>query len=382
MFSRSPALDRSQRRVALLMLSPEARSIAVELLHPPAEMKLDYACLTTYSLDLEAFLALPLAVFAQADKSVDELLGDPLLLLEGIREAGERVHLFVDARAIAIPHQARSLYAVLEPSVHPVRAPNGGAFHPKVWVARFVRMEGAPGTRSSGNTTPPLLRVAIMSRNLTFDRCWDVALVTEGSPAGQRRATASVPLADLLHALPGFAQEPLTAAATARVQDLASEVARTRFPAPEGFDSPVEFLSFGLSPGRNRAWTPRSDGSRLMAIAPFVNQTALRQLDKASSGEHLLISRQEELDKLPPQQLERWKAMTLKDTAEDELDSDDESPTRPSGLHAKVITIEHSHYVSWFVGSANLTAAAFTGTNVEMMARITAMKGRTGGQTG
>ena len=92
---------------------------------------------------------MPLAVLAHSDGGVEEVLADPLLLLEALREAGDRVHVFVDEVGIAIPGSERSLYAMLETSVRPVRAPNGGAFHPKVWIARFVR-----------DGEPPLVRVS------------------------------------------------------------------------------------------------------------------------------------------------------------------------------------------------------------------------------
>ena len=61
------------------------------------------------------------------------------------------MHAFVDEKGIAIPRGARSLYSMLESSVHPVRAPNRGAFHPKVWVARFTAVDGtAEGPAAGG----------------------------------------------------------------------------------------------------------------------------------------------------------------------------------------------------------------------------------------
>ena len=168
------------------MLSPEARAVAVDFLRPPPGHRFDYAVLTTFSLDLEALLALPLAALAHSDSSVDELMSDPLLLLQALRESGDRIHVFVDKAGIAIPRVARGIYAMLESSVHPVRAPNGGAFHPKVWFVRFL-----------GEDDTPLLRVAVLSRNLTFDRSWDVALVSDAAPAGKRRKASSRSLGDL-----------------------------------------------------------------------------------------------------------------------------------------------------------------------------------------
>ena len=105
------------------MLAPDSRTVAFELLRAPPEYDLDFALLTTCTLDLEALLALPLSVVSRAHKGVEDPLADPLLLLEALRQAGERIHLFVDRAGIAIPRARRELYAMLEPSVHPVRAP-------------------------------------------------------------------------------------------------------------------------------------------------------------------------------------------------------------------------------------------------------------------
>jgi hypothetical protein len=348
------------------MLSPESRAIAMDLLRPPAGYRIDQVVLTTYSLDLDVLLALPLAVLAQSDRGIDELLEDPLLLLEALREAGDRVHVFVDEGGIAIPNTSRALYALLERSVHPVRASNGGAFHPKVWLVRFMG--------ESGNV---LLRVAVASRNLTFDRSWDVALTSEASPERQGVIPESRPLAHLLRALTKLALQKVADDLEATLADLAKQLERTSFPAPEGFDSPIAFQALGLEAGRKAAWRPGATGERILAIAPFVNRTGLDALATAASRERLLISRREALDELSPDALAGWdRVLVLSDTAVAE--SEDAVASRPSGLHAKLIAIEHGKRVDWTLGSANFTAAALTGSNVEVIATLSARRGKNG----
>ena len=341
------------------MLSPRLRTVAMELLRPPSGQRLDIAVLTTYTLDLEALLALPFAVMAHADSGVDELLEDPLLLLQGLREAGERVHVFVDEKGIAVPRRQRSLYATLEKSVHPVRAPHEGVFHPKVWLARFVPLD------EDGDA---LLRVAILSRNLTFDRSWDIALASEAKPGSQQEA-ASAELGALIGELSGLSRFPLPRVLVHQLEGLTDQVGRCAFPAPNGFsDSPIAFHAMGLP--RAKRWRPKiEDGRSVLAVAPFVGASALHSIRELGSEEGQLISRPEELDRVPKRCLDRWKEVrVLADAMSDESDYD--ASSRSSGLHAKIIAIEHGADVTWFVGSANLTSSALEGLNVEIMASI------------
>ena len=355
------------------MLSPQARTVAMELLRPPPGLRLDLAVLTTYTLDLEALLALPLAAMAHADGGVEKLLEDPLLLLQALREAGDRIHVFVDETGIAVPRRERELYATLEESVHPVRAPGGGVFHPKVWLARFTSGDERGETR---------LRLAVLSRNLTFDRSWDVALASEATP-GRRRFASSGPLGRFTAELPKLCTTPLPRELAERVEGLSEEVARTAFPSPEGFsDVPIAFHTMGVGRHQNdghRQHSERSpvNGRNVLAVSPFVKGGALDAIRDLGRGERRLISRREELDALSEAALTPWSEVrVLTDAVSDE--SDDESSRRPSGLHAKIVGVEHGWNVTWFVGSANLTNSALNGRNVEVMAEITGRKSRVG----
>ena len=71
------------------MLPPDSRTTAFELIRPPSGYRLDFAVLTTYTLDLEALLVLPLSVLAHPDGGLEELLADPLRLHQAIRSATE-----------------------------------------------------------------------------------------------------------------------------------------------------------------------------------------------------------------------------------------------------------------------------------------------------
>ena len=347
------------------MLSPDVRAVAMDLLRPPSQHLLDLAVLTTYTLDLEALLSLPLAVLSQSDSSVDELMADPLRLIAALQEAGDRIHVFVDATGISIPDQGKELVSTLESSVHPVRAPNGGVFHPKVWLARFVPEEDGG---------PEVLRLGILSRNLTFDRSWDVALTSE-APAGRRRVAKSRPLGELLAALPSMASKAgarLPKSVSDAVAELAEQARRTAYPAPDGFDSPLEFQSFGIDSRSAGAWPPSGSATQVLAVAPFANAYGTKMV--AALGregvDRTLIARPEELDLIEPAGLDGWSEVLVLSEEPASGESVEEA-RRPSGLHAKIIALEHRGQVSWYFGSANLTRAAFAELNVEVLARLT-----------
>ena len=338
------------------MLSPDSRTVATEILRPPAGFALERATITTYSLDLDVLLALPLAVLAQSDQGIEELLADPMLTLEALREAGQRLDIFVNETSIAVPHTNRALFAMLEECVHPVRAPSGGAFHPKVWVVRFV-----------AETGESMLRISVVSRNLTYDRSWDTALVTEAQAGSKKPLEASQALGDLLRALPGMAVHGLDDGSALQLQRMAEQAERTAFPAPARFRNPVYFETLGLEGAQDERWYPWEIGQDLLAIAPFVNRTGLDALVNRSTGQRTLISRREALDDLPESALEAWnEVMVLSDAAIEET----EEGSGNSDLHAKLIALERGRRVIWYLGSANFTAAAYAGRNVEVIASI------------
>jgi len=343
------------------MLSPEARTIATDILRPPAGYVLDRAVITTYSLDLDVILALPLAVLAQSDKGIDELLHDPMLILESLREARSKLDIFVDATSIAIPETNRALYTLLEDCVHPVRAPNGGAFHPKLWAIRFT-LEDAPD----------LIRVAVLTRNLTYDRYWDAALVSEAELQADEPNEASTALGDLLRALPEACLQDLDRDRASAIASMAEVVERVAFPGPDRFKKPIRFEALGLQPGASSPWQPGRSGEDALAISPFVNRTGLDALAERSAGRRTLISRREALDELPDAALAPWHDILV--LSEAALGEGEDGQTQSSDLHAKLFALEHGRRVTWHLGSANFTAAAFSGRNVEVIASMTGLR--------
>lgn len=345
------------------MLDPDMRRLYSECFAAPPEHELEGALGTTYSLDLDSLL---FAMFCLATSGVadpEAVVGNPVALLEAIHRTSERVTVFAHLGETNAPARPRALYTLLERCVAPARGRGGSIFHPKLWVLRYR-------SRAEGTT---LLRVVVLSRNLTSSRAWDQLVCLEGEPE-EAVQQGNGELVELLRALPSFVraeQEP-EAARLAQLESLARDVERTCFAAPAPFVGSARFLALGASPER-RFELP--SGDRVFAMAPFVSTDALRTL-RAQAPHGVLVARAEELAKCTAESVGEWQAFVLHEGAS--LDADDaeraaESDTAdaaPEGLHAKVFAVESGQEVTWWLGSANLTDPVRAGLSVELMVEL------------
>jgi hypothetical protein len=262
----------------------------------------------------------------------------------------------------------------LEGSVFEVSAPiQGGVFHPKVWVLRFVSSDG-----------PIRYRLLCMSRNLTFDRSWDTVLNLEGEIVERKNAfAANRPLAAFLGALPGLVvRRALPGRAQQTIDSFQDEILRVRFELPEGLEQ-VAFWPLGI-PAVSR-WPFGGRIDRLMVLSPFLAASALKRLGKNGGG-HILISRLDELGKLSRSTLEPFQQIyALSDEADgDAVDQDESAAGEPaladsmlSGLHAKLYVADAGWEARVWTGSANATQAALE-QNVEFLVELTGKKSKFG----
>ena len=347
------------------MLGTRERTLLLEELRPPAGYRLERAVGTSYTLDLIALLTAPLAFtfFDVHDKQGDPV-ADPVALLEALRRHAERITLFCQTGAIAVPKPEQTLLAYLEGSVVEVRAPLAdGLFHPKVWMLKFV-----------ADGEPPIYRVLCLSRNLTFDRAWDTCLCLEGQLTGRTLGyRRNAPLSDFLAALPGLATRPLSAATLEGLRQMVEEVRRVAFRPPAPFEDFV-IHPLGLSP--SHAW-PFPQAARSLAISPYLVGSVVDRLVR-EHGLEILVSRPEALEEIPREHLPERCYVLSPGAAVDSREADhDEAAEWPptadtpelTGLHAKLFVFEDGATAQLFTGSANATAAAFQ-LNVELLVEL------------
>jgi hypothetical protein len=342
-------------------LHPDARGLYGDMLRPPTGYTFDAGVATSYSLDFETALAVPVALSMQAASSRAQAEASPLALLEGVERSLGRLAVFCEAGRIhAKPMRQSRLCALLDDMIVEAAAPRGGAFHPKVWALRYVQADA-----------PPKLRLLILSRNLTRDISWDLSLALDGE-IGAAEDGRNAPIADLFERLPKLA----TARASKRVRDLTASLATDLRLAVWTPPPPFTEVSFAVNGLDETVWAPRQ-GRRMGVVSPFCDPGALHMLVSASeTPEARLVGRVEELAALPAATLARFARVEVLDELAETEDGEDlplDDPEAPAlrGLHAKCFAVERGWDTELTVGSGNATSPALvSGKNVEAFATL------------
>lgn len=334
------------------MLEPDGRAALTEQLRPPSGMRLRHALATTFTLDLTTALSVPLVFAAHRVRESR----DPIAILDAVRRAADKIDIFAQAGQLFEPRVASDLFALLEPTIHPVRAPRPNMlFHPKVWV-----LEYGEGTVSS-------YRMLCASRNLTNDRSWDLVVRLDGVATGEPNDQGTK-LATFIRALPAMSVQPLPADRASRITQLADAVATVEWerPADTRF---LRFHPFGIPGVTATPLHELFDGIRHAVISPFLTDEGIRRIVPPRSESVAVLSRREQLERLDRRTLDRVDALILDDAANDDEAPDQNSPARSEtlvGLHAKAYVLDRRSGSHLFVGSANATEAGFGG-NVELL---------------
>lgn len=340
------------------MLAPDTRSLLLDSLRPPTGHHLDHAVATTFTLDLNSALMVPLALAGF------NLSGTPdvVAVMEALRSSAGKIDIFTQAGMIKTTSWPGDLTALLESSIHTVHRPRPGhLFHPKVWLLRFTDRQGDAS-----------YRCIVLSRNLTTDRSWDVVLRLDSEPGVAERNTDNDGLVKLVSALTSMPGSNLGTERRERLNVLANELKRVTWQMPDGADS-VRFVVLGVPGGLpKKDLAPLFRGYRHLIISPFLTEGGLGiVLGDTGSSDVTVVSRAQQLDMVGASHLETGSTYTISPMAglEDVDEGSFEGSALLGDLHAKLYVIESNRRSFVFVGSANATDAAFGG-NVELLCEV------------
>jgi hypothetical protein len=347
-------------------LDPETRVLYGDSLQPPPGYVFDAAVATTFSLDFETALAAPVSLALFAAENRDDILSHPLALLEGAERIAGRLVVFADAghlHAQSRPHSR--LCSLLERIIVEVAAPRGGAFHPKMWALRY---------RPTRAEDPTLLRLLVLSRNLTRDRSWDISLRLDGELT-RRPDAKNRPLFDLLTRLPDLAVAGISDEARTLTADIAEDVRHAKWTMPDRFDD----VAFALNGFGGKIWQPPAC-ARLGVISPFCDTDALDLLAGLPTAEKpIIISRPDQLACVDSATLDAFERVSVLDEMAASEDGEEVSPSALQGLHAKAFIAEIGWDTILTIGSGNATRPALlSGNNVELFASLQGKRSKVG----
>lgn len=358
------------------MLNPNDNRLDYgKILAPPEGYYLDFAIGTTYSLDLDALIGASIALGLSEDTDSD-LMKNPICLLEALRATGDKVALFCETGQIHMPNNVTPLYILLERMVFQINtAKRKGiakypSFHPKFWLLRYVDKKKVP-----------VYRVAVLSRNLTFDRSWDIAFFMDGT-VGKQSTLKNEPLADFILYLSGsLSANESGKLKQKKIKEILRELSFVHFDLESKEFEDYEFLPVGIEDNKegfhsigDKGYGPLFTDSfhEMLVISPFLTGSVIREFNdrskRTSKAECMLITRAMSLDKLRPDDCTNFRIFTMKDAVvdgESEI-SESESHSQKQDIHAKVYMVRKNTDSYLYLGSLNASHNAMYG-NVEFM---------------
>lgn len=307
-------------------LDPETRLLYGDSLQAPPGYRFDAGVATTFSMDFETALAVPVSLALFAAENRDEILSHPIALLEGAERIAGRLAVYADAGQIHADHKQHSrLCTLLERVVVEVKAPREGSFHPKLWALRFRALDGE---------APDRFRLLILSRNLTRDRSWDTVVRLDGE-RGRQPVAGNRPLFELLSALPDMAVSGIDTAQRALTVEIAEDLRGVRWSLPEH----CETVSFAVNGLTSRRWRPERC-ARIGVVSPFCDPEALQLLADLANKASVLISRPDQLACIDPKTLGSFDQVAVLDEMAERVDGEEARAEELQGLHAKIFVQE------------------------------------------
>lgn len=340
------------------------------ILSPPQNYQLDFAIGATYSLDLDALVGASISLGLSAENDT-ELNKNPIFLLEALRSTGDKIALFCESGQIKLPNKTTTLYILLEDMVFQVTNSNNveysryASFHPKVWVLRYIN-----------DKKEILYRFAVLSRNLTFDRNWDLSFSMDGSITDSK-TDKNNPLIKFLEFLSGFSTD---GDKTDKIREIMNELENVEFKLDsnvfEGFDFILNGVGAEYSIQNHQLFYSNSL-ENLLIMSPFLSKDVIIDFNnrKKPNSKAILITRLNSLSPLKDKKLDNFEFYALKDDVVDGESLLSEEYSQKQDIHAKMYIVEKRNYVDLYLGSLNASHNALFG-NVEFMIKLWAKKRR------
>ena len=384
------------------MLNPRNKSehlIYGDILTPPENYPiLEKAISTTYTLDISALIScmVPLAF---SDDVNSKLFQNKVSTLTALRNLSEKLIVFCDPGQIKTLKTRNQEFAILlEKMVVPVLLKQVDniypSFHPKMWLLQF-----------QNEKKEHCYRLVVLSRNISYDRCYDVSLVLEsytekrGKGATERSFNKTKKIIDYITYLQTVTEISNNQQATITnfIKDLENEQVGFKIDNPifdeEDWDIyPVYENTFRKDRKlfEKTILNNKNEYKKIFVMSPFISEETLLLLQKqlpqkdVSEKRIKLVTRQDSINKIKTQKLTevdffvlnpnaiKGDTSNIEDDLENEQNQNNETFLNEESLHdihAKIFLTETKNEKELFIGSANATVSAFNRNN-ELLVKL------------
>ncbi len=373
------------------MINPKKeRLIYSDILTPPYGYELEKAITTTYSLDVAALVSCMIPLAFSADVS-NKLFKNKVSTFTALRNLSKKMIVFCDPGQIKELKGLNKDFAILlENMIIPVNLPkdkNGDypAFHPKMWLLQFVDEEGNHK-----------YRFITLSRNISYDRCYDVTIAMDSSDNHQktRRTKPIIEFLEYLEKQINIKEYSRLNIQKNLVEQLRNELidekicfslADYRY-EDDDFDIYPLFDEAHRKALKNDLFrTKKSDEKEkyddMFVMSPFLTESILNEIKGCIKKDRKikLITRQTALNDLDSGLNKFYDSYVLNDAIvlgtefsqddTDEVLEDEDKTDELHDIHAKMYLAQQQKQSDLYLGSVNATASAFN-RNIELMVRV------------
>lgn len=350
------------------MFNPEENRVDYgKILTPPDGFDLGFAIGTTYSLDLNALVGACMSLGLGAETE-SKLFDNKIFMLDVLRKACDKFVLFCEAGQIHYPSKVTPLFALLENSVFQValkgRKTAYPSFHPKFWLIEYVNAK-----------RKKRYRLIVLSRNLTFDKSWDITVSLDGFVTSEP-TKKNEPIKDFLEFLLNYL--PKTESGRKRKSEISRLVKALDYvefrTEHKAFES-VDFIPLGIKEYsiRNYPLFGKNKYYELLVMSPFLSKSTISELNgrwKKSTVKPALFTRKQSLSDFNTDNCGNFDVYCLRDEVVNGETNDETKYERD--IHAKLYLLRDGFYsdAEVYLGSMNASDNAMNG-NVEFMVRLT-----------
>ncbi|QEN03299.1 hypothetical protein EW093_00780 [Thiospirochaeta perfilievii] len=310
-----------------------------DILTPPEGYETEQALGLTFSMDLTMVLACAVSLFLSKE-ILEDIKGERYDVITALSEAKEKLRIYGHYGRIKVPETFSPVFTLLEPCIKSVRNKKG-SFHPKVWLIKF----------NCKNSNEKIYRLIVMSKNITDTNNWDVTYHADGKI---KTGNYNESLITFLNSFTHDSKDKKF------ISNIVKELEQVQFKNPDDI-SKVLFHGF---PNDNFSFPNKMQNT--VIISPFLSEEKLTEIKNCSDGVIYLLSKDDALNKINTNTLDKFKCYTLKDeiidglSLLDEITNNDINNLIKMDLHAKCYLWEKGSHTHIILGSNNCTNSAFS----------------------